>query len=1816
MAVCPWCGTTIAKYFMNRNCPKCGKQLGNNASSDATLATIEGSTFQEAIDNFEKQQNVEILSTVDWQDPAVTLDTSDLAGVATVEQETVVPPEVSQLTLDASSNTSTAADVTLDAPSLSTGSSLGSGSVGTEQTLDSESLGSNSSIYKSAEVRRIWEKAAGANIDPAYSLSKGAVDVSDSVYEGISIRNLNIDASVITFDADYQIRSELGRGKQGVVYAARQKGLGRTVAIKLVLKGSSGRIERDRLNRFVREAEITAALDHPNILPIHELAITSAGELFYAMKKVDGRAWNEILADKKTSLHENVECLLKVCDAIAFAHSKRVIHRDLKPGNIMIGGFGEVLVADWGLAVDLSKFENFQATRDQKDPFSFGGTPAYMSPEMAKHDWPRIGTRSDIYLLGAILYHLVVGKPPRDGRTVYEVLERARANYYIPVEHPTGLLAVALKAMETNPADRYETVEEFQEAIREVNRHAESSRLSDHAAALLEAAKNTSDYSKFNEAIFSFRNAIDLWNENKPAIDGLRAARIAYSENAISRGDFDVCLETLDSNDPEESVLYSKAQQAQSEARTRGIRYRRLRRVATAGAVIALSILSALSFWLWISIDQARVAEKQAQESEFIAKTEAENARKQQNIATAEANRARSAEDAARRSEEKAIDARDVANKTAQELSETNQKLAAETLRKEEERARAEQKSIEALYNERIAKLGGYQSSLLSAFNLAESYNVRRSGALLQDIRSLQESMLSAAPELDESMNGDWQINALVQTPQLTTWPYRRVGALIGSGLPRLCLNFNVSCLDIARAKPLAIVGSAAGNKSELQLIKFGDGQIVKVAESHQTVDRSIQAVAISPDGREVVFICKGGTRAEPGAFYWDLDTNKVVPIVELKNRQMQWAAFSPDGKHLLMGLSGGIYRWPRKGRLNFEDTKPSVYGCRGILGDIQFDAAEPECQTALCNVVQDVPSRGTRKLACYELDLNSDRFVALEIPAEVARQATTTARLGSRGDLCVGTEDGRLMLYRPSEDSSSSQVEMKFVGELYPRLHQTRILRIRPLDQRSFLSIGQDNAIQLWKAERASSSYVASGSVGTVGTNELQDSDDKGVSVAGWRHDLSLRGLPDSAVDGHFYNDGRNVLAVDQSGNCMDWNVIEQADRLRMNAPESATGMVAIGGVGAGGTNWWIDSEGMLQLWGRGTEVAQRSLQFPGHTPQAEFVDLVMSQDSGRVVSVARLTERSNPYRTSTTPALEFCVWDLSNGKMLHRWEQPSATPARIALVSGGQKLLWVNESATFLCELDGSKLRMLRNQGEDIGAVEIAQHPQNPSWVALIGDKGEVWLLDLAQDAKVIHYNRDWAFEVANVHLLRAAWNPSGTRIYMLRNASEKNDMALVSVDWEGDKLSQNISRNDRLLGLQFPSRPDFMHVADMQIQTVDDDEEIVGVAVRYRYSNGAGEIFEAWSAKVQFSDRAQPQVISAQHSEKVWLTADLHLQTQAELNQALRREPNGFFKVEPIRDGSLLTVVDIGTGGFLPVVKDSPVNRIATFGRTRCIAADGTADGKSWLTLHEGGEIWWATLESNGSVTWNCVSDKLTEILDFEQLEGLRLGPSGTMALLTGRTKLSKGTVLVDLAEARVIKKWDGMEQSAWHPDGSQVALATKNGLLKLYQLADGYETQNQFLVDELGSTDLRLERIVWFRENLIGKQSSISTKWYVLAQMGERRLYLCSLETKRNDAAFEPIILDSSITAVACSPVDNSIAIAVNGGSISTWFASPTVDRVPRELFSIDAHRGAIVSDLRFARDGLTLFSADAPETKTLTSHRGRGLGWVSVETTEN
>jgi serine/threonine protein kinase len=242
----------------------------------------------------------------------------------------------------------------------------------------------------------------------------------------------------------YRIIQRIGSGGMGTVYLVEDATLGRRVALKILdFHDASGELAA----RLLREAQILAHLEHPGIVPVHDAGTLPDGRAFYAMKFVEGQRLDRLIVSMG-ALSDRLRVFQRICDAVAFAHARGILHRDLKPDNIMIGPFGEVLVMDWGIAKILhqppeSAAESGRVARDAmaRSAVKTGhgtilGTPGYMAPEQARGDVERLDERADIYSLGAILQFLLIGSAPA-ARPVAAIARMAMA------EDPAGRYASA-----------------------------------------------------------------------------------------------------------------------------------------------------------------------------------------------------------------------------------------------------------------------------------------------------------------------------------------------------------------------------------------------------------------------------------------------------------------------------------------------------------------------------------------------------------------------------------------------------------------------------------------------------------------------------------------------------------------------------------------------------------------------------------------------------------------------------------------------------------------------------------------------------------------------------------------------------------------------------------------------------------------------------------------------------------------------------------------------------------------------------------------------------------------------------------------------------------------------------------------------------------------------------------------------------------------------------------------------------------------------------------------------------------------------------
>ena len=290
----------------------------------------------------------------------------------------------------------------------------------------------------------------------------------------------------------YDLKKTIGRGGMKTVFKVKDRDTERHIAMA-VISDDTEVVDND-LARFIKEARITANLEHPNIVPVHDIGVDKNGSPYFTMKMVEGESLADIvieLRDDNSLYHEkyNLSQLLqifqKVCNAIDFSHSKGVVHLDLKPGNVEVGDFGDVLVLDWGLAKHIEEdgletYDNFYShdlntlkdigARDlgQTIDGEVKGTPGYMAPEQAAGLNDEKGKLTDIYSLGAILYNMLTLIKPISGSDVYDVLDKTIDGDLIkPSDRapdkliPRPLEAITMKAMSVNPEDRYQRVRDL-----------------------------------------------------------------------------------------------------------------------------------------------------------------------------------------------------------------------------------------------------------------------------------------------------------------------------------------------------------------------------------------------------------------------------------------------------------------------------------------------------------------------------------------------------------------------------------------------------------------------------------------------------------------------------------------------------------------------------------------------------------------------------------------------------------------------------------------------------------------------------------------------------------------------------------------------------------------------------------------------------------------------------------------------------------------------------------------------------------------------------------------------------------------------------------------------------------------------------------------------------------------------------------------------------------------------------------------------------------------------------------------------------------
>ena len=380
----------------------------------------------------------------------------------------------------------------------------------------------------------------------------------------------------------------IGEGGMGIVREAEQVALGRTVAIKTL---KAGRADPRGASDLLREAWVTGALEHPNVVPVHHLEIDDALLPLLILKRVDGVEWSALCRDADEVQRRfgatdliawNLGILAQVLNALRFAHARGIVHRDLKPSNVMIGNFGEVYLLDWGIAV---------STRDDgthrfplaSEADEIAGTPNYMAPEMLGRDGPRISERTDVYLAGSVLYELITGCPPHEGPTAIAIMSSVVLSHpKFSRDAPAELTQICIRAMQPDPTDRYESIEALQLALQGYLEHRGSSRLAASATELLnnvmtlagerDPTRSEEIYRLLATCRFGFHQALAVWPTNAEAQTGITRATIAVAEYELACGDARAAVTLLSELDEKPALLAT----AQAKAAARATRHEQL----------------------------------------------------------------------------------------------------------------------------------------------------------------------------------------------------------------------------------------------------------------------------------------------------------------------------------------------------------------------------------------------------------------------------------------------------------------------------------------------------------------------------------------------------------------------------------------------------------------------------------------------------------------------------------------------------------------------------------------------------------------------------------------------------------------------------------------------------------------------------------------------------------------------------------------------------------------------------------------------------------------------------------------------------------------------------------------------------------------------------------------------------------------------------------------------------------------------------------------------------------------------------------------
>ena len=1730
MIQCAHCHKNIESMQADQACPHCGGVLSKPSSGNDLGKTVDAFSGSATIDLPEPLDIVgessktlgDVSGTIDMGsnvsfEPPNDVQSSSGKGTADVTVMTLDLPKDRRRDFELDAMTST-----IDSQvgsTLATGAfSMDSGAIPITATIHLNAKDKTIGLDDKAPANPTVERGRSAKTQVEHEVESP----EESILKTISRRSLSqSDDRAIGSTPDYTIVKKLGEGGMGVVYAAIQKALDRKVAIKAIKSGVD--VNFDAKKKFYYEARITGDLDHPNIVPIHEIGTQDDGTLFYSMKMVDGKPWQDSIGNRTRD--ENIEIFMKVCDAVAFAHSRNVIHRDLKPENVMIGAFGEVLVMDWGLAIQLPA----------KNSFSMSGTPAYMSPEMARHIVPKIGKGSDIYILGGILYEIITGHAPHGGKNVRECLLQAMSNQIVPSDVEDPLLDIARKALSTEVESRYDSVTMFQDAIREVLRHSESISLTRRAEEVLELAEKTNDYEGFARSCFSMQEAIELWPENQSAILGLEKAKLAYGKSALDRGDFDLCLQVLDPGNSEHASYRELALVRKETLLLRESRLRFTRRLLTGVILFATVSLSIATYYASMQAaiaSRAAAKEKAAKEEETEAKTQAQTSERK-------AVKALQETEEARKKEAQALELARVEERNARE---------AERQAKENER--------EARRNARVALLGTYQSNVTLSNSQAIGLETARSSAMIRDIGKIAKGW-PATDGLDtksSASSSPVEVERAQVARMLDNWAIQRIRYYNNEDLARLQSDSKLTGIAFDRTSGRLMIGDSEGR---IRFIRPSETDLRWSDEPGVIVDGPMQHFSLSPDGK-MVFASGATSESTWSTVLIATESGGRSTAPGVDRRKLSSVAFSNDGAWLVGGINNGLWKWRVQGETLSE---PVVVPIRGDLKVLQ--PLEGKFGGFVFGFSQ-LPAAGN---FCFVASLNSGTVVSISLPPSVESNVTTACMSPNGATLLLGCADGSVLplpLTWSGNDEALGNLKVDvFMAEDFDaiiethrsqRRHKSAVNQVLCHADGTVLSRSDDPIIHVWQLRQ---------------TDRLV-------------YDRFLSGLQSDVAGFCFMDSGDRIAGFDRQGVVIHWDRIEQ-ERRRGTALLKTPVSVSSTGFGPGGVPCVVDANGVLLLGGSsGSRGLRRgfSTNYLGHTPYSQVVDATCASKHPWVATSARRSSESNFYLDNVQDRCEVCVWDVATGRMLARLPIPSTGPVRLGFISDDKELICGDGKSTWSISTENWTLGVGDSR---FGTVIASTHPIMGNLYALVNEYGSVRVIDRMDPSSWDREGfRNFDLAINNrFQPVQAAWSKDGRRFYILFEHGR-----VARLLWDGDGFG-GLDWSLEYPELAVAEQELRWSYVDMELSKSSDSEDTLRFAVRSSESKRKSKL----SVLNWEYGSIQPTVVS--HIEK---TGDWHYLTAEE--QAMQFESakptGGLVKAQKSADAA---IVLMDSRGAIELASQLGKEEFAgeRLGRGQCLQSVVSQDGKMVLMRMDNQGVCAAEfIDPERGYSWSPVRHRFQRVR-FIAISNNR---QSICLIGTDKENRSSACLVSkrDDLEWKLALEVDDVRWAVPLASGEGWLLGSDHGRAEMVEADASGWIRNPLEVEPgvLGDTAQDLSA-TWFAESTDGEMGDLDLLMLIRNEKGrESRIDWCRIDRARRRLLRSDFSLanQSVIQRVSVSPKGNVFVVGDDSGTLSVWFATRYWDTKARELYSLPGHIGAKVTASEFSKDGTTLLSGDS------------------------